>query len=84
MLTKEEKEEALKDYQDTGSPEAQVALLTAKIKKLFAHLKEHPKDVHSKRGLLAAVNKRKKLLSYLKRESEERYTKLIQKLGLKK
>jgi len=59
-------------------------LLSAKIKKLFPHFKESPKDLHSKRGLLEAVNKRRKLLSYLRKEDEERYNKLVKKLGLKK
>ncbi len=84
MLTKEEKEEILKEYKDTGSSEAQIALLSAKIKKLFPHFKENPKDQHSKQGLLKAVNRRRKLLSYLRKKDEERYNKLTQKLGLKK
>ncbi len=73
-----------KTFTDTGSPEAQVTLLSKKIEEFFVHLKKNPKDLHSKRGLLGMVNKRRKLLSYLKKESEERYEKLIKKLGLKK
>ena len=84
MLTKEEKEKILKDYENTGSSEAQIALLSAKIKKLFPHFKENQKDQHSKRGLLKAVSKRRKLLSYLRKKDEERYNKLVQRLGLKK
>ena len=83
MLTKEEKEELLKDG-DTGSAEAQVFLLSKQIEKLFAHLKENPKDDHSKRGLLQMVNKRKKLLAYLRKEDEKKYKELIAKIGLKK
>ncbi len=83
MLTKEEKEKILKE-ESTGSMEAQVFLLSEQIKKLFAHLKESPKDLHSKRGLLRMVNKRKKLLSYIKKENEEKYREVISKIGLKK
>ncbi len=84
MLTKEEKKKILKEEKNTGSPEAQITLLSQKIEKLFAHLKENPKDTHSKRGLLSMINRRKKLLSYLKKENEENYKKTIQSLGLKK
>lgn len=69
---------------DTGSPEVQVALLTSKIKKLAAHLKQHKKDVHSRRGLLAMVSKRRRLLNYLLKKNEERYQKLVGQLGLSK
>ncbi len=69
---------------DTGSDEVQAALLSEKIKRLLEHLKENPKDLHSKRGLLKIVSKRRKTLKHLKTESEERYKKLIKKLGLKK
>ncbi len=84
MLTKQEKEKILKEEKNTGSAEAQVVLLSEQIKKLFAHLKENPKDLHSKKGLLGMVNKRKKLLSYIKRESEEKYAEVVSKIGLKK
>ncbi len=84
MLTKEEKKEILKDDKDTGGAEAQVVLLSEQIKKLFSHLKENHKDTHSKRGLLGMVNKRKKLLLYLKKQDEKRYQALIKKIGLKK
>jgi len=69
---------------DTGSPEVQIALLSNKIEKLAAHLKEHKKDVHSRRGLLSMVAKRRRLLSYLHRRDEERYKKLLVKLKLDK
>ncbi len=69
---------------DTGSPEVQVALLSEKIVKLSDHLKAHKKDNHSRRGLLQMVNKRRRLLSYLKKKSEERYTALVEKLDLSK
>ena len=69
---------------DTGSPEVQVAILTERIKTLTDHFKEHHKDNHSRRGLLAMVNKRRSLLDYLKRTDVERYNALIQKLGLRK
>jgi small subunit ribosomal protein S15 len=69
---------------DTGSPEVQVALLTARINELTPHFKLHLKDHHGRRGLLKMVNQRKRLLSYLKDTDAERYTALIQKLGLRK
>ena len=69
---------------DTGSPEVQVALLTARINALTPHFKEHAKDHHGRRGLLKMVNTRKSLLSYLKRTDADRYTALIAKLGLRK
>lgn len=69
---------------DTGSPEVQVALLTARINELTPHFKVHLKDHHGRRGLLKMVNQRKRLLSYLKDKDAERYTALIQKLGLRK
>ena len=88
MLTPEEKEKLIKKYKihdfDTGSPEVQIALLTEEIKKLILHLKKHPKDFHSKRGLLKMVSKRRRFLSYLKEEDEKRYNSLIKKIGLKK
>jgi len=88
MLTVEEKEKIIKKFQihpqDTGSPEVQVAILTEEIKRLLSHLKKHPKDLHSKRGLIKMVSQRRSLLRYLKNTDESRYKKLIKKLGLKK
>ncbi|MCW5663493.1 MAG: 30S ribosomal protein S15 [Piscinibacter sp.] len=69
---------------DTGSPEVQVALLTARINELTPHFKTHLKDHHGRRGLLKLVNQRKSLLSYLKAKDAERYSALIHKLGLRK
>lgn len=69
---------------DTGSPEVQVALLTAQINQLQGHFKEHTKDHHSRRGLIRMVNQRRKLLDYLKRKDLGRYTDLIGKLGLRR
>ena len=69
---------------DTGSPEVQVALLTARINELTPHFKTHLKDHHGRRGLLRMVNRRKNLLAYLKATDAERYTALIGKLGLRK
>ena len=69
---------------DTGSPEVQVALLTARINELTPHFKTHLKDHHGRRGLLKLVNTRKSLLTYLKTKDAARYTALIQKLGLRK
>ena len=73
-----------REKNDTGSPEVQVAILTQRIKNLTDHFKDHHKDNHSRRGLLAMVNKRRSLLAYLKRTDVERYNALIQKLGLRK
>ncbi|MBZ9572808.1 30S ribosomal protein S15 [Patescibacteria group bacterium] len=88
MLTPEEKTKIIKKYElhqaDTGSADIQVALLTEDIKKILAHLKKHPKDIHSRRGLLKMVIKRKKLLKYLKKENIRRYNSILKKLGLKK
>ena len=69
---------------DTGSPEVQVALLTARINELTPHFKQHAKDHHGRRGLLRLVNQRKRLLAYLKDRDADRYVALIQKLGLRK
>ena len=90
MLTLEEKTKIIAKYKlhnlDTGSTEVQIALLSEEIKQLLLHLKKHPKDFHSKRGLLKMVSKRRKLLSYLKEkeEGDRRYNSLIKKIGLKK
>ncbi len=69
---------------DTGSPEVQVALLTARINELMPHFKTHAKDHHGRRGLLRMVSRRRKLLDYLRSKDAERYTALIAKLGLRK
>ena len=68
---------------DTGSPEVQVALLTERINKLTEHLKQHPHDFHSRRGLLLMVGRRRRILRYLMKKDEMRYKNLIQRLGLK-
>ncbi len=69
---------------DTGSPEVQVALITARIEQLSEHFKTHKKDHHSRRGLLQLVNRRRSLLDYLKRKDGDRYKALIEKLGLRR
>ena len=84
----DEKKELIKKFArekgDTGSPEIQIALLSTKIDKLAEHLKEHKKDVHSRRGLLSMVAKRRRLLSYLAKKDEVRYKALIKELKLNK
>ncbi len=77
-------EEHKRDDNDTGSPEVQVALLTARIIDLTEHFKEHKHDYHSRQGLLRMVSKRRKMLDYLKTKDVERYRALIAKLGLRK
>lgn len=88
MLTPKEKEKIIKQFRthknDTGSAEVQIALLTGEIKKLISHFKKHPKDLHSKRGLVKMVMQRRKLLNYLKKESIRKYNNIVKKLGLKK
>ena len=88
MITTKKKEKIIEEYKihksDTGSPEVQVALLSEEIKQLLSHLKKHPKDVHSKTGLLKMVCQRKALLKYLQKEDIKRYNKYIKKIGLKK
>ena len=88
MITKEQKAAIIKDYAtkegDTGSPEVQVAVLTARINDLNEHLKVHKKDHHSRRGLLKMVGKRRNLLNYLTEGDIERYRTLIARLGLRK
>ncbi|MGH1404389.1 MAG: 30S ribosomal protein S15 [Alphaproteobacteria bacterium] len=69
---------------DTGSPEVQVAILTTRIEELSQHMRVHKKDFHSRRGLLAMVAKRRKLLDYLKRNDEARYQKVIKELGIRR
>jgi small subunit ribosomal protein S15 len=88
MLKTTEKAKIIEKYKlhekDTGSAFVQAALLTEEIKKLLTHLKKHPKDLHSKRGLLKMVAKRRKLLSQIKKESPQKYAHFLKKLGLKK
>jgi small subunit ribosomal protein S15 len=88
MLTKRVKENALKETRrhdsDTGSPEAQVSLLTRQIEELSSHLRKHKKDFHSRRGLLQMVADRRKHLKYLETKNETAYNALIKKLGLKR
>lgn len=83
-----QKAQILKDYQrggvDTGSPEVQVALLTARINDLTGHFKAHAKDHHSRRGLLKMVSRRRRLLDYLKSRNADAYRQLIERLGLRK
>ncbi len=87
-LAKEKKQDLIKTYRhhekDTGSPEVQIALLTGRIEYLTEHFQSHPKDHHSRRGLLRLVGKRRKLLDYLKRKDIERYRKVIENLGLRR
>lgn len=86
-LANAQKKEIIKESQraanDTGSPEVQVSLITGRINYLTEHFKAHKKDFHSRRGLQALVNKRRKLLQYLKKTSYERYKSLIERLGLR-
>ena len=88
MIRKEEKTaviEANRTHEsDTGSPEVQVAILTARIQQLTEHLREHPHDNHSRRGLLKMVGKRRKMLDYLAKKDIERYRAIIAKLGIRK
>jgi len=87
-LTAADKAAIVKEYAvqegDTGSPEVQIALQTARIKDLSPHFKEHIHDHHSRQGLLRLVNQRRKLLDYLKKNDVERYRSLIKRLGLRK
>lgn len=87
-ITAQKKQELIKDFAqgegDTGSVEVQCAILTERINNLTEHFKTNKKDVHSRRGLLKMVSKRKKLLSYLSQVNEERYKNLIKRLGLRK
>jgi small subunit ribosomal protein S15 len=84
-LTTEAKSELIRKYasheSDTGSPEVQVALLTARINELTEHLRAHRKDHHSRRGLLMLVGQRRRLLNYLNRQDVDRYRQLVQELG---
>lgn len=87
-MTKERKQEIIETYKrdekDTGSPEVQIALLTERISELTEHLKVHPKDNHSRRGLLKMVGKRRNLLNYLAKKDIQRYRDIAQKLSLRK
>lgn len=87
MLTKEKKDKIIVEYQthkgDTGSPQVQIALLTAEVQDLTGHLKEHKKDFSSRRGLLRKVGQRRRLLRYLKKDDHAGYLKLIGKLDIK-
>ena len=88
MISKEKKTAIMNEYArtpgDTGSPEVQVAVLTARIQELTDHLKENPKDHHSRRGLLKMVGHRRRLLAYLNKVDIERYRAIVAKLGLRK
>ena len=88
MISKEKKAAIMNEYArtpcDTGSPEVQVAVLTARIQELTEHLKENPKDHHSRRGMYKMIGKRRGLLDYLKKTDLEGYRALIEKLGLRK
>lgn len=88
MIAKDKKQAIIKEYGrsegDTGSPEVQVAILTARIQELTEHLKNNPKDHHSRRGLLKMVGQRRNMLAYLKKMDIERYRSLIERLGLRK
>jgi small subunit ribosomal protein S15 len=87
-LSLEEKQKIIKKFaqtkSDTGSPEVQIALLSHKIKNLTEHLKEHKKDVHSRRGLLSMISKRRRLLAYLLKKDETRYKNIVAELKLSK
>ena len=88
MISKEKKQAIIAEYGrcegDTGSPEVQVAILTARIQELTEHLQNNPKDHHSRRGLLKMVGQRRNMLAYLKKMDIERYRSLIERLGLRK
>lgn len=88
MLTSRQKIKVIEEFRrhekDTGSADVQVAVLTKEIDRLASHLKKHPKDNHSRRGLLKMVSRRKALLDYLKKEDEKRHGEVTKKLGLKK
>ena len=88
MIAKEKKQAIIAEYGrtpgDTGSPEVQIAILSARIQELTDHLKENPKDHHSRRGMLKMIGKRRGLLAYLKDIDIERYRSLIERLGLRK
>ncbi|MBT7077546.1 MAG: 30S ribosomal protein S15 [Pelagibacterales bacterium] len=87
-ITAERKQEVIKQFArekgDTGSPQVQIGILTERINNLTGHFKDHKKDVHSRRGLLKMVNRRRRLLDYLKAKEQESYLKIIKDLGLRK
>jgi small subunit ribosomal protein S15 len=87
-ITAERKSEVIKEYakgeKDTGSPEVQIAILSERIKNLTEHLQGHEKDFHSRRGLLVMVGQRRRLLDYLKKKNNARYTEVIARLGLRR
>lgn len=87
-ISAEKKAELIKEFAtndgDTGSPEVQIAILTTRISNLTEHFKDHKKDVHSRRGLLSLVSKRRSLLDYLKKTSDARYQEVIKRLGIRK
>ncbi len=87
-ITKEAKQDVIQEYRlsdaDTGSPEVQIAVLTKRITSLTEHFKTHKKDFHSRRGLLKLISRRRSLLDYVRRQDEQRYKTLIQKLGIRK
>ncbi len=88
MITKEKKTQILKDFAlkegDTGSPEVQIAVLTERIRELTEHIKQNPKDHHSRRGLLMMVGQRRGMLQYYQKKNLEGYRELIKKLGIRK
>jgi small subunit ribosomal protein S15 len=88
VLDSEKRKDVINNFQlhqvDTGSPEVQIALLSARIEYLTEHFKSHKKDHHSRRGLLKLVGKRRRLLDYLRKKDVERYRSVIQRLGLRK
>ena len=87
-LSSESKSKIVTEYargdNDTGSPEVQIALMSARISELTEHFSEHKKDIHSRQGLLKMVSKRRKLLDYLKHKDQDRYRELIKRLGLRR
>ncbi|MBL4667452.1 MAG: 30S ribosomal protein S15 [Sneathiella sp.] len=87
-ISAEKKAELIKEFAttegDTGSPEVQIAILTTRITNLTEHFKDHKKDVHSRRGLLSLVSRRRRLLDYLRKNSDERYQTVIKRLGIRK
>jgi len=88
MLKKNKKEKVIKEIQshktDTGSADVQIGLLTENIQQILSHLKKHPKDLHTRQGLLKMIVKRKRLLKYLEKEDPKKYKKILDKCGLKK
>ena len=88
VTTKEERTQIVEEFRtnekDSGSADVQIALLTERIRYMTEHMKAHPRDFHSRHGLIAMVNRRNRLLKYLRREEPERYRSLIERLGLRK